>query len=73
MKSLEQAKSDLRKTKDFDRDSLRYYADEYNKLKDLSVITLVISDFEGNKTKYHSLNAESLICLIDLYERSKAE
>ncbi len=49
-----------------DDNHLIYYESEYDKLKDLSVLTLSISDFDGNKTKHHSLNLESLICLLEL-------
>lgn len=46
-----------------------YYQREYSKLKNLEVITIRVSDFEGNSTKCHSLSLESLIQIVELLKR----
>lgn len=60
-------------TKNLDQSSFDYLMDEYTKLTDLENITIQVSDFAGNKTKYHSLSLESLYFLTLLLEKQLKE
>lgn len=51
------------------RDDYNYYSKELDKLKDLTTLTFQMSDYDGNKTKYISLNKESLVAMLDLLIR----
>lgn len=71
--SLKSFKDQLQSIKNLDQSSLDYYESEYNKLKDLHHVTIQVTDHSGNATKFHSLNVESLIFLVDLVNRMKGE
>ncbi len=43
-----------------------YCKDQFARLKNLEVITISVSDFDGNKTNYMGLSTEVIDCLIDL-------
>lgn len=64
--SLESLQYDISSFYMMDRDSIKYYAQEFKQLSDLSTVTITVTDFEGNKTKDLNLNPESLLCLLDL-------
>ena len=68
---LELIKMNLLSRTDLDTESLEYYQGQYSKLTDLETITIVVSDYSGNKTNFHSLNIESLIFLIDLVIKAR--
>jgi hypothetical protein len=66
---LQDFKNKLSELKNLDQSSLDYYQDEYNKLTNLETIIIKVYDHEGNATKYHSLNIESLIFLVGLLQK----
>lgn len=66
----------LKKIRSVKSDQSYYHSDMYGNLKNLEVITILVSDYDGNKTKYHTLNLDSLkelILLLEEQEKNKHE
>lgn len=52
-------------------DKFNYYESELNKLTDKQTLTIQLSDYSGNKTKYMNVNSESVDVLIKFLQGEK--
>ena len=58
-------------TEKLNQSDLDYYRNQFNKLKDLTQVSIKLTDFEGNQTFNLNLNAESLFEIIQLFKKKE--